>query len=578
MFCRCFACQQAISINLIYRIHLKTVEKRIAFLNKSDSLIWDAMDIIDECITWGKRRVDPWNRVSCCQKPVILLVEFCQIQGPRPLHCYPSNSFPHLDLDNIAIWLMSSESVQGSTVLLYNQQTALYACIYHSILLDIRARGFQKVAHKNSGLEQGNGHNAHEMMIHDVYEHSLSFDLLFMRPICLALLSVSKPTSSLLKSFMNRCQEIFTPIIVCNRNLFKFHASALFDFCDAVASLSPNSSTSLNMTKSSTLTRIESLLVQARQLLPKIEIVLNTIGKKAGIDGCASHTMESLNEWLNAFGTPYSAPLLDINHLMPCVFNTFIKAINNSYELFTKIDKTRRNGSLYCGDRAVLILKNYCMSTPNSTNFEWLEGNDYSDRENTLRAVVDKLDQILYPVLSGGRLALCASDQRKPAAMDLLQKLIMLNITAVNDNAFWIGEGENIPSFCSIFGQSVSRLQSAHWSAEHVDAVFDMNGNRLRSKEYNGTLLSTLSDKRFDSFPSDRSIIAFVTALLTDFCSLVYLAKFKGAEQICEAVKLHKDDAAILVNLLTQLDFIKYNKLRDTVRESVKSDPRLLRF
>lgn len=90
--------------------------------------------------------------------------------------------------------------------------------------------------------------------------------------------------------------------------------------------------------------------------------------------------------------------------------------------------------------------------------------------------------------------------------------------------------------------------------------------------------MSTLSDKRFDSFPSDRSIIAFVTALLTDFCSLVYLAKFKGAEQICEAVKLHKDDAAILVNLLTQLDFIKYNKLRDTVRESVKSDPRLLRF
>lgn len=37
------------------------------------------MDIIDECITWGKRRVDPWNRVSCCQKPVILLVEFCQV-------------------------------------------------------------------------------------------------------------------------------------------------------------------------------------------------------------------------------------------------------------------------------------------------------------------------------------------------------------------------------------------------------------------------------------------------------------------------------------------------------------------
>lgn len=47
--------------------------------------------------------------------------------------------------------------------------------------------------------------------------------------------------------------------------------------------------------------------------------MLNTIGKKAGIDGCASHTMESLNEWLNAFGTPYSAPLLDINHLIPCV-------------------------------------------------------------------------------------------------------------------------------------------------------------------------------------------------------------------------------------------------------------------
>lgn len=65
------------------------------------------------------------------------------MQGPRPLHWVPEVVDPHLDLDSVAIWLMSSEVVNGSTVMVYNQQMAIHACVHHSTILDIRARGFQ---------------------------------------------------------------------------------------------------------------------------------------------------------------------------------------------------------------------------------------------------------------------------------------------------------------------------------------------------------------------------------------------------------------------------------------------------
>uniref|UniRef100_A0A0N5AU41 UDENN FLCN/SMCR8-type domain-containing protein n=1 Tax=Syphacia muris TaxID=451379 RepID=A0A0N5AU41_9BILA len=144
------------------------------------------MGLLDDMVTWGRRNADPFNRLSCCNEPVLLVVEFCQVQGPRPLYCVPEFPGSHLDLDSVAMWLMSSEAVHGSTLILYNQQMALYACVHYSSFLDIRARAFQ-------------------------------------RPVSLALLTANKPTSGMLEHFMDVSKKLFSPLLSCNRQLFKYY-------------------------------------------------------------------------------------------------------------------------------------------------------------------------------------------------------------------------------------------------------------------------------------------------------------------------------------------------------------------
>lgn len=48
-------------------------------------------------------------------------------------------------MDSVALWLMSAEVINGSSVIVYNQQMAIYACVHYSTLLDLHARAFQVV-------------------------------------------------------------------------------------------------------------------------------------------------------------------------------------------------------------------------------------------------------------------------------------------------------------------------------------------------------------------------------------------------------------------------------------------------
>ncbi|VDN19959.1 unnamed protein product [Gongylonema pulchrum] len=151
------------------------------------------MSIVDASVVWNKRSVDPWNRVTCCKEPVLTVIEFCQVQGPRPLYTHPANTGPHLDLDSVAIWLMSSEAIHGSSLIVYNQQMAIYACVHHSTLLDLHARAFQ-------------------------------------RPISIALLTAVKPTTAIFKKFNEITRRLLSPLLVCNRTLFKFASFPSFMF------------------------------------------------------------------------------------------------------------------------------------------------------------------------------------------------------------------------------------------------------------------------------------------------------------------------------------------------------------
>uniref|UniRef100_A0A914R766 Uncharacterized protein n=1 Tax=Parascaris equorum TaxID=6256 RepID=A0A914R766_PAREQ len=151
--------------------------------------------------------------------------------------------------------------------------------------------------------------------------------------------------------------------------------------------------------------------------------------------------------------------------------------------------------------------------------------------------------------------------------MDLLRKLNLLRVAVQRQALVWsdnphvvisvwyeIGVrelGSNIPQDCQIFGESLSRSESATWIAEGVGAVLDMNGHTIRCKEYS-VVLRSLAKKRPRSFPSDRSIITYVIALLTDFCALVYMAKYGDARKLTQVLSLSTADVNILASFLAE--------------------------
>ncbi|VDL73744.1 unnamed protein product [Nippostrongylus brasiliensis] len=104
----------------------------------------------EDLLLRNKGVIDPFNRLGCNIDPIITVVEFCQIQGPRPLatislkkDVVPTN----VDIDNVAVWLMSSEASSGTILVIYNQQMGIYAMSYYTTIYDIRARAFQVQAY-----------------------------------------------------------------------------------------------------------------------------------------------------------------------------------------------------------------------------------------------------------------------------------------------------------------------------------------------------------------------------------------------------------------------------------------------
>uniref|UniRef100_A0A914ZU45 UDENN FLCN/SMCR8-type domain-containing protein n=1 Tax=Parascaris univalens TaxID=6257 RepID=A0A914ZU45_PARUN len=478
---------------------------------------------VDELLTPSKKSVDPFNRLSCCTEPVLVVIEFCQVQGPRPLHWVPEIVDPHLDLDSVAIWLMSSEVVNGSTVMVYNQQMAIHACVHHSTILDIRARGFQ-------------------------------------RQLSIALLMATKPTTSLFRLFIDISRQLLSPILMCNRRLFKQHLSHLINVSDSIQRCSFNNYYALyaDLALSPTsAARVESVAVQARRLLPRFQAAYNSLSHSKNGAGCGQHIMDDIDKCLDAIGNPH-VPLLPINHLAPCMYDHFVKLLTHSRDFIMKELNKTSNGALFCAHSPILKLSHFSAPPPACADeLLRLLSDTYEDKEEALKAIICNLANILYAMLSGERLAICASEQRQVTAMDLLRKLNLLRVAVQRQALVWSDNPHVIPQDCQIFGESLSRSESATWIAEGVGAVLDMNGHTIRCKEYSGVVLRSLAKKRPRSFPSDRSIITYVIALLTDFCALVYMAKYGDVRKLTQVLSLSTADVNILASFLAEVDFLR---------------------
>uniref|UniRef100_A0A914EM44 UDENN FLCN/SMCR8-type domain-containing protein n=1 Tax=Acrobeloides nanus TaxID=290746 RepID=A0A914EM44_9BILA len=359
--------------------------------------------MLEDFIVFGTSTADPWNRMNCCQHPSLVLIEFCQMQGPKPVMWCPENPGDHMDLDHVAIWLMSSENVHGSTTIVFNQQMAVYALVRHSTMLDITARAFQ-------------------------------------RPFCLALLSATRPTAKIVSKFESIADELVNPLLECNRRLFSRFLDHMIDleenlrnedFHRFYAFLPPDGPSATFSNK------IRSVAKQANKLGTRFREAYNMNSSESctcGVD------YDDLFEYFPFLEQPNAILLMPLFQLAPCV-KDFTDSFQIAYNSLIQSTKSQEYGILFSNGTSVfrsMTNAGINLSTTNDVHTEKPSSNGHN--ENVLSSLSTALVHCLFPLLAGERIAILASKQRKVTGMDLMHKLNALAVKKNIETVRWSEE------------------------------------------------------------------------------------------------------------------------------------------
>ncbi|CAD5221476.1 unnamed protein product [Bursaphelenchus xylophilus] len=515
--------------------------------------------MLRDLLICGKLPADPWNRVHCCEGSVLVLIEFCQVQGPIPLLCFPEDVGPHLNLDQVAIWLMSSENTHGSQTFLYNQLMDLHAIVQHVTLLDITARAFQ-------------------------------------RPAALAFISSEKPGYGLRRDFNRLVGDALRPFLACNRQMFRSYGENMIDVANEMQHERLNSYyslTGLSLSPSGN-NKIRQVSKQLKELLdyrPK-EVNGNT-PKRLNLQfldmyklvSCypsfcnCGHNPEDFKDFLEIINEPLSSKLIPFIKLAPCSGAQFKQDFCAIYDLL--VHKSKEAGVLFSAGYPVL--SSYSESgyqrTKEEEHKEDLVANGAVDivkisrqfpNENSLRCLGATLIQCLYPLLSGEEMAVIASEQRLSTGIDLLQKLNSLKISRVFENAEWCNDENDDRYMTQLRGFTVSRDKTS----EFVDkssrkVIVDLNNQRLYSQFYEGQLLQPLTMAK--AFPSDQSLILFILSILADFCFFAQIGKRISVDKMGRKLQLKKQDVLIVANILAEYDIERFLRMVE-IREADDND------
>lgn len=96
--------------------------------------------------------IDPWHRYSSLSRDSILVVEFSELEGPKPLISVPKALDPHFDANEFAVRVMTADYQASNKsffplrkdmqMLLTNEEQGVYTYVHYFTLFDIEARGF----------------------------------------------------------------------------------------------------------------------------------------------------------------------------------------------------------------------------------------------------------------------------------------------------------------------------------------------------------------------------------------------------------------------------------------------------
>lgn len=121
-----------------------------------------------------------------------------------------------------------------------------------------------------------------------------------------------------------------------------------------------------------------------------------------------------------------------------------------------------------------------------------------------------------------------------------------------------------------LVGVTCGRDESLTWHNPTIPVVMDLNGHRLRCREYIGRLLADLGDPK--KFPSDKSFLKHVAALITDVCHFVIVTRnLPPASR--RRLNLSIPDQLIIANILTELDIAAFNDFKKMVTQLARDMP-----
>ncbi|KJH50725.1 hypothetical protein DICVIV_03071 [Dictyocaulus viviparus] len=306
---------------------------------------------------------------------------------------------------------------------------------------------------------------------------------------------------------------------------------------------------------------ISARAFQARKIRSKTQAISDKLSDSRSYMECNGHKREDRIVAEESFThVTQTSVLSPISKLAPCAYNTFITGLNHFLAECTTENEVCE-GVLYSVNTPILRFpKRSCPMQ--ITTFNSGENGSVS-KEETLRMVSQHLDNLLLPVLTGEDMIVCGSEQRKGTVIDFVEKINLLKPKShPNHNVVTWAKNESRPK--GVIGICRNRSETAALNLPGI-AILDTNTSVLHTVPYRGVLLTNLRRKR--RFPSDAALLAFVVAALTNISSLVYISRFLSPLHL-ESEKISLDDQRILLNLLTELDFIKYQEQKSALEKA----------
>uniref|UniRef100_A0A914YWQ4 SANT domain-containing protein n=1 Tax=Panagrolaimus superbus TaxID=310955 RepID=A0A914YWQ4_9BILA len=468
-------------------------------------------------------KADPFRRVSPIKESALVLVEFCQVLGPKPVKWYPED-VKTFNFDQIALWLMSAENEHGSTVKIFNQQLGIFAIIQYSTLLDITARAFQ-------------------------------------RPFALAFICGEEISPELSKRFAELHPIIFNPLLTCNRQMFTnlteqmVHLAQSIEADDfnkfyAIASDEPTP----EMSK-----RLHELAQQVKRTSPRLKNAYYVLSSHNDSSCLCGSSTEDFKIFFPLLGQSMAADLMPLFYICPCSVHGFNERFEETYQSLT--EKRDNLGGLYvCNipitDKSIKTGMTSLSSIRNNMKFEY---------SNTLISLNKVFHHLLFAILSGDRIVAFASNERRSTLIDVLKKFCLLRPMKIHDD-YIIYENEadfflETNKF-QIAGIIATRSESAKCMTKtdytKLSTKIDLNNQKLMCRHYSGQLLKPFARL---SFPSDQALISYVAYVLTNISRLAILVNNSSLEKVITDFKLPSDDQLILENILIEMNFEKFGTL-----------------